>query len=757
MERLKISKLKMRVTIGILIIAVAIIGTILTNGWSHSGGGLRYLRYGYAVTGYKHIDGKDFIFNKDGVLYIGWFEYEGNTYYQTEDGLFEGDMEVNGELYHFEEDGRFLSGIFEDENGVLCFRDDHGFNLVGAVSYKGNDYYVNADGTLYKGWLSVDATGPYYDKETGIKAVGFTNVNGRYYLFDEDGYTLKGWQETDEGRRYFNENGVMQTGTITVDGIVYYLTDDGLATTGLVESDGNYYYFLEDGTMVKGWFEEDGYYRYFNGSGVMQTGILETVNGTYYLDEDGIRVTGFVTLEEGYFYFDPENEGKMYYGWYENEDGSRWFFAEGGRVNGWVIIDMDTYYFKEYVPVTGWQTINGKNYKFTDEGKMLTGWQDKNGVTVYLDPTDGHMVMGEEITIDGFKYKFEEDGSVKQGFIDGVFWLRGYIGSGIMEIDGVYYWILEDGTKSTGGWVTCDGELYHFESDGSATTGWNNIDGNDYYFENTGKMAKNTFVSKDHAIRYLNENGTYQEPGWITVGSYKYYIINDVGQVATGYRSIDGLTYYFLNDGKMANSVTNINGKYYAYNTSGQLYAAGWQDISGFRYYVYEDGTVATGTVTIDGVAYTFTDSGALNDKAAKVAAMLDVANGYSSSTDYIIIVDRANYLVAIFQGTKGSYSLVTNFDCAVGALSSPTITGQYTLGDKFYYFDHGSARLFYASRIWGGYLFHSVLYYQDPTPQRVMDGRVGMNLSLGCVRLEIDNAKYIYDNMPRGTTVVIY
>ena len=37
------------------------------------------------------------------------------------------------------------------------------------------------------------------------------------------------------------------------------------------------------------------------------------------------------------------------------------------------------------------------------------------------------------------------------------------------------------------------------------------------------------------------------------------------------------------------------------------------------------------------------------------------------------------------------------------------------------------------------------------------MDGRLGMGLSHGCVRLQIDNAKWIYDNIPRGSKVVVY
>ena len=37
------------------------------------------------------------------------------------------------------------------------------------------------------------------------------------------------------------------------------------------------------------------------------------------------------------------------------------------------------------------------------------------------------------------------------------------------------------------------------------------------------------------------------------------------------------------------------------------------------------------------------------------------------------------------------------------------------------------------------------------------MDGRLGQSISQGCVRLDIDNAKWIYNNIPSGTKVKIY
>ena len=36
-------------------------------------------------------------------------------------------------------------------------------------------------------------------------------------------------------------------------------------------------------------------------------------------------------------------------------------------------------------------------------------------------------------------------------------------------------------------------------------------------------------------------------------------------------------------------------------------------------------------------------------------------------------------------------------------------------------------------------------------------DSRLGMNISHGCIRLKIDHAKWIYDNIPYYTKVVTF
>ena len=137
------------------------------------------------------------------------------------------------------------------------------------------------------------------------------------------------------------------------------------------------------------------------------------------------------------------------------------------------------------------------------------------------------------------------------------------------------------------------------------------------------------------------------------------------------------------------------------------------------------------------------------------VLGMWTRANLYSSTTPYIILVDRSAHKVGIFQGWQGNWSNIAFWDCSDGAPSTPTVEGVFRVGIKGYYFDSGNARCYWYTQFYGDYLFHSVLY--NKYTGALSDGRLGMALSHGCVRLDINNAKWIYDTIPSGTTVVVY
>lgn len=129
-------------------------------------------------------------------------------------------------------------------------------------------------------------------------------------------------------------------------------------------------------------------------------------------------------------------------------------------------------------------------------------------------------------------------------------------------------------------------------------------------------------------------------------------------------------------------------------------------------------------------------------------------ANLYNSSTPYILMVDRGARKVGVFRGYAGTWDNVKYLDCSVGKPSTPTVGGVFKVGSRGYYFNSGSLRCFWWTQFYGDYLFHSVPCYPNGT---IQDGRLGMALSHGCVRLQMSNAKWIYDNIPSGTTVVVY
>ena len=64
-----------------------------------------------------------------------------------------------------------------------------------------------------------------------------------------------------------------------------------------------------------------------------------------------------------------------------------------------------------------------------------------------------------------------------------------------------------------------------------------------------------------------------------------------------------------------------------------------------------------------------------------------------------------------------------------------------------------------YATRIVGHILFHSVPYFKQSKDSLEWEeyNKLGEAASLGCIRLCVEDAKWIYDNCPVGTTVTIY
>lgn len=135
------------------------------------------------------------------------------------------------------------------------------------------------------------------------------------------------------------------------------------------------------------------------------------------------------------------------------------------------------------------------------------------------------------------------------------------------------------------------------------------------------------------------------------------------------------------------------------------------------------------------------------------------LAKNYSSSTNWLVMVDKTNFNVGIFKKSNGTWKKVKSSICGIGKKSTPTVEGQFTLGPyRNIVHRRPNYSYWYVVQWNGDYLFHTCLFRPgDPSPTHLVDGRMQVGISHGCVRLPVDMAKYIYYNVPDGSKVVVY
>ncbi|MEE3467508.1 MAG: Ig-like domain-containing protein [Eubacterium sp.] len=123
----------------------------------------------------------------------------------------------------------------------------------------------------------------------------------------------------------------------------------------------------------------------------------------------------------------------------------------------------------------------------------------------------------------------------------------------------------------------------------------------------------------------------------------------------------------------------------------------------------------------------------------------------------YKIKINKQCCTVTVYKYNGTKYKACKAFVCSPGYA---TPTGTFHLGEKMRWHTlDGPTYGQYCTRITGSILFHSVWYYQPQsnTQSYVQYNKLGTLASHGCVRLTVGDAKWIYDNVPSGTSVKIY
>lgn len=128
--------------------------------------------------------------------------------------------------------------------------------------------------------------------------------------------------------------------------------------------------------------------------------------------------------------------------------------------------------------------------------------------------------------------------------------------------------------------------------------------------------------------------------------------------------------------------------------------------------------------------------------------------NVKAETGNYYLKVNKGTNVVTVYTHDDKPY---TAFVCSAG-YATPVGTF-YTMNKYTWWILDGPSYGQYCTRITGSILFHSVWYFQQnkTTQSYVQYNKLGSLASHGCVRITTAAAKWIYDNCPLRTKVIIF
>ena len=307
------------------------------------------------------------------------------------------------------------------------------------------------------------------------------------------------------------------------------------AAQGWVEEDGTCYFYDKDGSRVEDTWKKSGDNWFWLDSeegGAMATDkLVEDDDNTYYVDGNGVMVTNTwvkVVNEE-----QDEDDDPAEYRYYYMQSNGKAYKGNGNNLSK--------------------KTIDGKQYAFDEDGKMLYGWVK----------TDGTMANGEDEWQDAYYYFGGwEDGSLKTG------WQKITVHDPSSDKDDDYdYWFnfKANGKKRTHAedndtWKS-NGKYYHFNQYGVMVYEWFNI---------ATSGTTNPQSASNWAYFSSPEDGARYTKGWFKVAPPTED--NSFAEVDDTFANNDSKDesdrWYYSNghdEGLAVGEIKKIKGKYYGF------------------------------------------------------------------------------------------------------------------------------------------------------------------------------------------------
>lgn len=129
------------------------------------------------------------------------------------------------------------------------------------------------------------------------------------------------------------------------------------------------------------------------------------------------------------------------------------------------------------------------------------------------------------------------------------------------------------------------------------------------------------------------------------------------------------------------------------------------------------------------------------------------------SATGIVLLVNKkAQVVTAYTRDASGKYTIpLRNMICSTGSVYERTPTGDFSIISKMsqWYRYPSGVYIRYPSVYTKGLYFHSVLYSSGKKVTSNSISKLGTRQSLGCIRLKVSDAKWVYDYC-KGSTVSI-
>jgi len=613
-------------------------------------------------------------YNLIGALKNGWVNEEGGMAYYVDGEKLTGIQEVEGYYYDFGENGindnqtTYTGLLYDEAEGV---------------------YRYSKLGVITTGWNMIDGEWYYFHNSTKAAVVGQKKMYGVCYTFEETGRLTSGvWANTLKGVRYYYGPSYYYELWQQIDGEWYYFKNSYVVKGyQLVGTVGN--------RKLKRWhdFGDDGACR-----GYVKDGFNEIDGGLYHI-EDGVHKVGLHKIDGDYYFFTyngPAIKNKSYYAWETHCDlkCDTYYFDENGKMANGITKTPDGYY--RYVngkvdwKNAGLYKIDGDYYFIDTKGKCVTG--SKYAWATYCDLPcatyyfceDGKMANGVVETPDGYYCYFN-------GKVD---WTK----AGLHKFGDDYYFIDTKGKCATGSkdcWATfCDLPI------------------GTYYFCEDGKMANGVVETPNGYYCYFKGKIDWKKAGLHKFGD-DYYFVDTKGKCITGTKDcwatfcdLPTGTYYFCEDGKMANGVVETPNGYYCYfNGKIDWKKAGLHKFGNDYYFVDTKGKCITGVkdcwatfCDLPCSTYEFgADGKMLHGFVEKDGVKVFYAYGKTGGNNAGLTKVGDDYY---FVNTKGVcvtgkyYAWATNCDLPIGNYEfgedGKMLNGFVTKGDDIYYYVNG-------------------------------------------------------------------